>query len=124
MYTTISETSRCQNCRMVLTENNKSGYCSSFCEKKHKGIVEEKKLDVKKSDVKKPATIPAHKVIAAINKSNAQKKEAGTWEVTAYLGSKKICGPINKQTIELKAFIETLFKTHPRCEVSIISNDK
>ncbi len=129
---------KCLNCNMNLTVYNKSGYCSSFCEQKHKGIEPDTNTNKKKEVViikkvvtpTKPITKPNNTGqinIAGLepNKNKIDYKSGGSYKkakLSIYNGTEELhTENLNRQDLRnsIKKFSEIL----SGCTVSIIFED-
>ena len=124
---------KCLNCNMNLTVYNKSGYCSSFCEQKHKGTKPEpdssKKKEViivKKIVASAKPIITLHKTEPEPNKNKIDYKNGGRYKkakLSIYNGTEELhTETLNRQDLRnsIKKFSEIL----SGCTVSIIFEDK
>jgi len=123
---------KCLNCNMNLTVYNKSGYCSSFCEHKHKGTKPEPNASKKKEAIivkkiitsAKP-TITPRKTEPELNKNKINYKNGGSYKkanLSIYNGTEELHTE-NQNRQNLRNSIEKFSKLLPGCTVSIIFED-
>lgn len=110
---------------MNLTVYNTSGYCTSFCEEKHKGLppkpIVKGKVNMEMKPINKVITAAQAKYADKVYKHKGKKYWKG--KLSAYQGAARVKSHAFYSISHLRRCIEGLFKTYPGCEVSIIFED-